>query len=121
MNLNLFLDFLEANGYLVAVARNGAEAIEHVQEEKPDLIVMDIQLPVVDGLEAIKRIKADPELGEIPIIALTALAMPGDQDRCLAAGAVEYLSKPVRLSYLVQAIQRQLQSSKNSKPRTPEE
>lgn len=114
MNLNLFLDFLEANDYLVIVARNGVEAIERTKEEKPDLIVMDIQLPVLDGLEAIQRIKADVKLAEIPIIALTALAMPGDQDRCLAAGAAEYLSKPVRLSYLAQAIQRQLQPFRQS-------
>ncbi len=100
--------FLQSRGYRLIVARNGLEAIERLKEEKPDIILMDIQMPKLNGLGAIKRIRAniDPEtnlktsLADIPIIALTALAMPGDKERCLAAGANEYLSKPISFTKL---------------------
>jgi signal transduction histidine kinase/ActR/RegA family two-component response regulator len=94
--------------YQVAVAHNGAEAIERARKEGPDLILMDIQMPIMDGLEAIQRIRADIDLAGIPIIALTALAMPGDRERCLAAGADDYLSKPVSMTGLLEAVAAQL-------------
>jgi CheY-like chemotaxis protein len=84
----------------VIIAKNGVEAISIAKAEHPDLILMDIQMPVMDGLEAIAQIRLDPSLIEIPIVALTALAMEGDRDRCLAAGANEYISKPIRLKQL---------------------
>ena len=107
-NINTLSDYLLARGYRIVVARNGAEVLERVAEQRPDLILMDIQMPGMDGLEATRRIRANSELADIPIIALTALAMPGDRERCLNAGANEYLSKPVSLRGLVQVIETQL-------------
>jgi PAS domain S-box-containing protein len=108
-NIYTLSTYLEAKGYQVIVARNGAEALSRVHDARPDLILMDIQMPGMDGLEAIRRIRADTALGQAPIIALTALAMSGDRERCLAAGANDYLSKPVSLKELVAAIEAHLQ------------
>jgi signal transduction histidine kinase len=118
-NVETLFGYLEAKGYRIIVARDGSEAVDLARERGPDLIVMDIQMPGTDGLEAIRRIRgdADPSTGrrtglaDRPIIALTALAMPGDEKRCLQAGADAYLSKPVRLRQLVQVIAEQLQAS----------
>jgi CheY-like chemotaxis protein len=85
-------------------------AISLARSEQPDLILMDIQMPGMNGLDAIKQIRMDANLAQIPIIALTALAMPGDRDRCLEAGANEYISKPVRLKQLTSLIQEMLTS-----------
>lgn len=104
-NIVTFFDFLQARGYRVIVARNGNEAIERAQEERPDLVLMDIQLPGMNGLEATRRLRSNGNLAMIPIIALTALAMPGDRERCLAAGADDYLSKPVSLKELIKVIE----------------
>jgi CheY-like chemotaxis protein len=104
-NIYLLATYLEAKGYQVVIARNGAEALNCAHAVTPDLIVMDIQMPGMDGLEAIRRLRASPTLATIPIIALTALAMVGDRERCLAAGANDYLSKPVRLQELVRTIE----------------
>jgi CheY-like chemotaxis protein len=103
------LDYLRAKGYQVVVARNGAEAIARAREVQPAIILMDIQMPGMDGLEAIRRIRTQRNVARTPIIALTALAMPGDRERCLAAGADDYLSKPVSLKELTAAIQAQIQ------------
>jgi CheY-like chemotaxis protein len=99
-------DFLEANGYRVIVARNGLEALEQARKALPVAILMDVQMPVMDGLEAIERIRNDelPGLAAVPIIAVTALAMPGDQEKCLKAGADAYLSKPFSLRQLLEMI-----------------
>jgi putative nucleotidyltransferase with HDIG domain len=102
-------DYLSANDYQVVVAHNGAEAIALTDEWQPDLILMDVQMPDMDGLEATRKIRANPAHARIPIIALTALAMPGDRDRCLQAGVNEYLSKPVSMKYLLQVMALQLQ------------
>ncbi len=107
-NINLLTDYLESQGYIVIVARNGVEALERAKEETPDIILMDVQMPEMDGLEATRRIRADVDLVRIPVIALTALSMPGDKERCLAAGANEYMSKPVNLRALVRTINIQL-------------
>ena len=112
-NIHTFVDYLQAKGYRVIVARNGNEAIDLARAESPDLILMDIQMPGMDGLEATRRIRADtaPGVAAVPIIALTALAMPGDRERCLEAGASEYLSKPVSLRQLVDVIEVQIEES----------
>lgn len=99
-NIETLQAYLQARGYEVILAGDGAEAIAAAQRETPDLILMDIQMPKVDGLEAIQQIRALPGFAEVPIIALTALAMSNDRDRCLAAGATNYLAKPVKLKKL---------------------
>jgi CheY-like chemotaxis protein len=101
---------LQAKGYQVIVARNGIEAIEMAEREQPDVILMDVHLPQMDGLEATRRIRTREKLAHTPIIALTALAMPGDRERCLSAGMNEYLSKPISVKILNEVIQKQLQS-----------
>ncbi|MFN9762782.1 MAG: PAS domain S-box protein [Pseudanabaena sp.] len=103
-NINLFADYLSLKGYRLVIAHNGQMAIDLAQQTHPDLILMDIQMPEMDGLEAIQRIRQIPELVDTPIIALTALAMAGDRDRCIAVGANDYLSKPVSLKQLVKKI-----------------
>ncbi|BAY22903.1 two-component hybrid sensor and regulator [Calothrix sp. NIES-2100] len=103
-NINTISSYLEAKGYRMLVAKNGQEAINLTQTHHPDLIVMDIQMPVVDGLQAIERIRQDPQLAAIPIIALTAMAMIGDREKCLASGASKYLAKPVKLKQLTATI-----------------
>ncbi|MDX2255442.1 MAG: PAS domain S-box protein [Pseudanabaenaceae cyanobacterium bins.39] len=104
-NVNTINSYLTAKGYRLIVANNGSEAISLANSTKPDLILMDIQMPQVDGLEAIRQIRQNPDRLDVPIIALTALAMEGDRDRCLAAGANEYISKPIRLKQLTQMMQ----------------
>lgn len=101
-------DYLSANGCRTIIATNGSEAIQLVRDKHLDLILMDIQMPDMDGLEAIRRIRSNPNVADIPIIALTALAMPGDQEKCLEAGADDYISKPISLSKLVKIIQERL-------------
>ncbi len=107
-NIHAFSNFLVAKGYDMIVVHNGRDAIERAKQEKPDLILMDIQMPKMNGLDAIREIRTDATLKEIPIIAVTALAMPGDQEKCLAAGANDYLSKPVSLKELLERIELQL-------------
>ena len=104
-NIATFSSYLEAKGYRILLANDGQQAIDLAKAEHPDLILMDIQMPVMDGLEAIKQIRLDPNLADIPIIALTALVMEGDHERCLAVGANEYLSKPIKLKQLATIIQ----------------
>jgi PAS domain S-box-containing protein len=101
MNIESMTAYLQAKGFRVIVAREGGEAVQRTKEEKPEVILMDIQMPGMDGLEATRRIRADAEVREIPIIALTALAMHGDRERCLGAGANEYFSKPANLGRLI--------------------
>lgn len=97
-------EYLESHGHTVIVAHDGLEAIEKAREASPDVILMDIQMPVLNGLDAIARLRGDQRFGATPVIALTALAMPGDRERCLAAGADEYMSKPVSLKKLLHSI-----------------
>lgn len=102
-------EYLESHGYEVVVAHDGSEAVEKAKAIDPDLILMDIQMPVMNGLEAIVRLRGNARFAETPIIALTALAMPGDRERVLLAGANEYMSKPVSLKALRQEIANLLQ------------
>ncbi|PZU91582.1 MAG: hypothetical protein DCE90_19530 [Pseudanabaena sp.] len=103
-NVTMFVEYLSLKGYRLMIAHSGRMAIDLAQQTHPDLILMDIQMPEMDGLEAIQHIRQKPELADTPIIALTALAMSGDRDRCIAAGANDYLSKPVSMKQLVKKI-----------------
>jgi CheY-like chemotaxis protein len=94
LNLDLLIQLLE-DDYVLTTADNGAAGVEMARQEQPDLILMDMSLPVMDGWEATRRIKADKGLGRIPIIALTAHAMSGDEEKALAAGCDGYLAKPL--------------------------
>jgi CheY-like chemotaxis protein len=98
--IEVMVDLLESEGYEMVIAHTGSEAIEQARRLSPALILMDVQMPSMDGLEAMRHIRREPALARTPIIALTALAMPGDRERCLAAGANDYLTKPVNLDRL---------------------
>lgn len=108
INQKLYADYLVHKGYVVMTASTGKEALQCIYKKMPDLILMDIQMPDMDGFEATRRIRAEPQCQHIPIIALTALAMSGDRERCLAAGVNAYISKPSSLTKILQAIERQL-------------
>ena len=108
INIETFSNYLTSRGYRLIFASDGQEAINMTIAQNPDLILMDIQMPVLDGISAIESIRANPDINNIPIVALTALAMIGDREKCLAVGANEYLAKPVQLSHLVTVIQKQL-------------
>ena len=104
LNQQVFMEYLSALGYEVILAQNGLEAVALCAERQPDLVLMDIQMPEMDGIEATHRIRANPQTAQVPIIALTALAMSGDRERCLSAGMNRYLSKPVNLRGLATEI-----------------
>ncbi len=104
-------DYLEFLGYRVRRACNGEEAIREIKKEKPDIIVMDIQMPVMNGLEVIKKIRKNEEFRNIPVIALTALAVAGARDICIRAGANEFMEKPTSLKVLAQVIEKLLKTS----------
>jgi PAS domain S-box-containing protein len=104
-NIGFITDFLQSCGYRVMAVRNGRDVGEAARSTNPAIVLMDIQMPGVDGLTAIRELRADPATAHLPIIAVTALAMPGDRDRCLAAGANSYLSKPVSLRTLIESIE----------------
>jgi PAS domain S-box-containing protein len=108
-NIETFSNYLISRGYRLIFATNGQEAIDMIIDQSPDLVLMDIQMPVLDGISAIAQIRSNPNINYIPIVALTALAMAGDREKCLAVGANEYLAKPVKLSHLISVIQQLLQ------------
>jgi two-component system cell cycle response regulator DivK len=100
-NMKLFRDVLVATGYRTLEATTGAEAVDMASEHTPDLVLMDIQLPDLDGVQALHRLRADARTATIPVLALTAQAMHGDRERFLAAGFDGYLSKPVDVRELI--------------------
>ncbi|MEA5464943.1 two-component regulator propeller domain-containing protein [Leptothoe sp. PORK10 BA2] len=118
-NIITLSSYLQAKGYRIQVAKNGQTAINLAQIELPNVILMDIHMPGMDGLTAIQHIRQSPDLAHIPIIALTALAMKEDQARCLEAGADLYLSKPLKLKQLIQSIQKMLAQPDNNCGRLP--
>jgi len=107
-NMKLFRDVLGATGYLTIEARTGARAVELAAEHRPDLVLMDIQLPDMNGVEVLSRLRAGELTAPIPVLALTAQAMHGDRERFLAAGFDGYLPKPVNILDFVDAVRRQL-------------
>jgi PAS domain S-box-containing protein len=106
-NIDTISGYLESRGYRLILANDGQQAINMAKAHRPNLILMDIQMPGMDGLEAMRRIRAEGQT-DVPIIALTALAMPSDQEKCLEAGADEYLAKPIKLKQLAATIQKLL-------------
>jgi two-component system cell cycle response regulator DivK len=104
LNMKLFNDLLRANGYNTLPMRNGYEALDALKEHHPDLIIMDIQLPEISGLEVTKRIKQDESLRSIPVIAVTAFAMKGDEERIRQGGCEGYLSKPISVASFIQTV-----------------
>jgi PAS domain S-box-containing protein len=115
-NTLLLRDYLEQAGYRMIFAADGQEAVDRTIADHPDLVLMDVQMPNKDGLEAMQEIRATPGVAHTPMIALTALAMSGDRERCLAAGANDYLTKPVSLKGLVLAMRRLLEEAKTAHP-----
>ncbi len=108
----LLTEYLRYRGYQILAARNGMEGVKLATQERPDLILMDVMMPIMDGVEATKQIRANKDLQSIPIIALTALAMAGDKERCLEAGMNDYLSKPVQMKDLESLILKHILKSK---------
>jgi two-component system cell cycle response regulator DivK len=106
LNLKLFRDLLEANGYITVETKEGLNATELVRRERPDLILMDIQLPEISGLDVTRKIKADKSICEIPIIAVTAFAMKDDEEKILRAGCEAYISKPISIVSFLATIKR---------------
>ena len=104
LNLKLFCDLLRAHDYLAEPVRDGREAVTRAREFGPDLIIMDIQLPHVSGLELIETLKADDRLRLIPIMAVTAYAAKGDEERIRAAGAEAYVSKPISVTRFIESV-----------------
>jgi len=107
-NVYMLTRRLERKGYEIVVAVDGAQALEMARAERPALVLMDLSLPVLDGWEATRRLKAAPETRDIPVIALSAHVMTGDREKALAAGCDDYDTKPVDLSRLLQKIERLL-------------
>jgi two-component system, cell cycle response regulator DivK len=106
LNMKLFHDLLEAHGYDAVGTRDGIEVLDLARTHRPALILMDIQLPSVSGIEVTKWIKADPELQGIPVVAVTAFAMRGDEERILQGGCEAYLSKPISVAKFIETVRR---------------
>jgi two-component system cell cycle response regulator DivK len=108
LNMKLFNDLLESHGYLVVQTRDGLAALELARQHRPDLILMDIQLPEVSGIEVTKWLKEDDELKVIPVIAVTAFAMKGDEQKIREGGCEAYISKPISVMSFLQTIDKYL-------------
>ena len=106
LNMKLFHDLLEASGYNIVQTRNGLEAIDLARSHRPDLILMDIQLPEISGLEVTKWIKEDDDLRAIPVIAVTAFAMKGDEEVIRQGGCEAYISKPISVTSFLDTVRR---------------
>lgn len=114
LNMKLFNDLLVANGYETVQTRLGTEAIKLAREHRPDLILMDIQLPEVSGLDVTRWIKEDEELHAIPVIAVTAFAMKGDEERIRKGGCEAYISKPISVAKFIETVKHYLGESKGT-------
>jgi two-component system cell cycle response regulator DivK len=104
LNMKLFHDLLDAHGYSTIQTRNGMDALELAREHRPNLILMDIQLPEVSGLEVTKWLKEDDQLRDIPVVAVTAFAMKGDEERIRDGGCEAYISKPISVSMFIDTV-----------------
>ena len=108
LNMKLFHDLLEAQGYDILETREGLQALSLAREHRPDLILMDIQLPEISGLEVTKWLKEDDELASIPVVAVTAFAMKGDEERIREGGCEAYISKPISVAHFLDTIRKLL-------------
>ena len=111
LNLKLFCDLLRAHGYAAEPVRDGREAVSRARDFQPDLIVMDIQMPYISGLELIEQLKGDAELKRMPIMAVTAYAAKGDEERIRDAGAEGYVSKPISLMKFIGSVRALLEAA----------
>ncbi|NBX66355.1 MAG: response regulator [Proteobacteria bacterium] len=109
LNMKLFNDLLEAHGYATVKTREGTRVLEIAREHKPDLILMDIQLPEVSGLDLIRWLKEAQDLKTIPVIAITAFAMKGDEDRIRETGCEDYISKPISVLGFIETIKKHIE------------
>ncbi|MGE0650499.1 MAG: response regulator [Alphaproteobacteria bacterium] len=105
LNMKLFHDLLEAHGYTTIQTRNGTEAVGLARTHRPDLILLDIQLPEISGLEVTRQLKQDDELKGIPVVAVTAFAMKGDEEKIREGGCEAYIAKPISVSTFMETIQ----------------
>jgi two-component system, cell cycle response regulator DivK len=108
LNMKLFHDLLDAHGYRTLQTRNGIDALRLAREHRPNLILMDIQLPEVSGLEVTRWLKDDEQLRDIPVIAVTAFAMKGDEERIRQGGCEAYISKPISIATFLETVRRYL-------------
>lgn len=106
LNMKLFHDLLEAHGYRIVQTKDGMDVLRLAREHKPDLILMDIQLPEVSGLEVTRWIKEDEELRAIPVIAVTAFAMKGDEEKMRKGGCEAYIAKPISVASFLETVER---------------
>lgn len=106
LNMKLFHDLLDAHGYETLQTRDGMEALEIARSERPDLILMDIQLSEVSGLEVTKWLKEDDTLKQIPVVAVTAFAMKGDEEKIRQGGCEAYIAKPISVAQFMETVQR---------------
>jgi two-component system cell cycle response regulator DivK len=108
LNMKLFNDLLEAHGYATLKTRDGIEALKMARLHRPDLIIMDIQLPEVSGLDVTKWLKEDDNLRSIPVIAVTAFAMKGDEEKIREGGCQDYIAKPISVTKFLETVQKHL-------------
>jgi two-component system, cell cycle response regulator DivK len=106
LNMKLFNDLLEAHGYITVQTKSGVEAVGLARQYKPQLILMDIQLPEVSGLQVTQWLKDDPDLAHIPVVAITAFAMKGDEEKILQGGCEAYLSKPISVVKFLETVRK---------------
>ena len=106
LNMKLFRDLLEAHGYDTLQAKNGADALTLIRSRRPDLIIMDMQLPEVSGLDVTRQIKSDDAIKSIPVVAVTAFAMKGDEEKFRAGGCEAYVARPISVDRFVETVKR---------------
>lgn len=116
LNMKLFNDLLEAHGIETVQTREGKKAFDIAKEHKPDLIIMDIQLPEISGLDITALLKQDQELKSIPVIAVTAFAMKGDEQKIREGGCEDYISKPISVSQFIETVKKHLGGETPSSP-----